>query len=119
MMRAPLLLISCLALGCAPTLSLRTPAPPAATLLFVGLEDKIDVTQGVAAGFEVWCAWGPCGHVRAVTDAPGVAQVYPAHVGALRQDYGTRNASMIVLVGTGPGKTMRPGGTLQKPSGSK
>ena len=106
MKRALLLLGACLVLGCAPGLSLRTPAPPSATLKFEPLRDTVELTQGVAAGFEVWCAWGPCQHLRATTDAPAIAHVYPAHLGALRFDWEVHNPHALVLVGAGAGQTI-------------
>lgn len=106
MKRAFLLLTAGLAFGCAPAVSLRTPAPPSATLNFDALADRIELTQGVAAGFEVWCAWGPCQRLHATTDAPAIARVYPAHLGALRVDWVARNPPALVLVGAGEGQTV-------------
>jgi hypothetical protein len=107
MKHAPVLLLaSVAALGCAPGLTLGTPAPPGATLSFDEVNDRIDVTEGVAAELKVWCPWGTCAKVRAVTDGPSIAQVYLAHLGTLEHGLVTRNATALVLVGIGRGQTM-------------
>jgi hypothetical protein len=105
-MKAALLaLTSVLALGCAPNLWLRTTAPPMSTAEFHPGPDAIVLTQGVGLGFDVWCPWVTCEHVRATTDAPGIARVYLAHLDAgvhLHQN----GARAIALVGVQPGVTM-------------
>ncbi len=106
MNRATLLLASLLAAGCNPTMSLRTAAPPTTTIVWDGLDHRIALTEGVAVGFDVWCAWGPCKDVRTVTEAPAIAQVYTAHLGTRTQAWGPRTAPAFALVGVAPGRTL-------------
>jgi hypothetical protein len=103
---ALLLLASGLTLGCSPNLWLSTPAPPMTSLVFDPPRDSIEITQGVAAGFEVWCPFTSCLDIQAVTDAPGVAEVHRAHLAALQHSWTSHNTPALVLVGIGPGRTM-------------
>jgi hypothetical protein len=104
-MKAALLaLTATLALGCAPNLWLRTAAPPSSTAVFHAGLDTIELTQGVGLGFDVWCPWASCEDVRATTDAPGVARVYPAHLDA-RVHVHQNGPRAVALVGVAPGVT--------------
>jgi hypothetical protein len=90
--------------SCAPYLSLTTPAPPSSTLL-LSEPDEIQVSQGVAGAFVVYCPWW-CDRagMRASTDAPAVAAVRPAHLGSLEWTDGVRtNTPAFAVVGVAPG----------------
>jgi hypothetical protein len=101
---ALLALAATLALGCAPNLSLRTAAPPSSTAELNWGVDTIELTQGVGLGFDAWCPWTSCDDIRATTDAPGIARVYPAHLDAGVR-YRQRGVQAIALVGVQPGVT--------------
>lgn len=96
-----------MAIGCSPELWLRTPAPPSTKIAYNSKDQVIELTQGIAVAFEVFC-YGECVDVRASTDAPNVAKAYPAHLASLDREYGRgadRNTSALALVGLAPGRT--------------
>jgi outer membrane protein assembly factor BamB len=97
--------------GCAPDIYPRTPPPPTMTLYFESDHDRLKLTQGVATGMAVSCL-GTCQGLRAWTDAPTVAQIYPAHLGTQGNSYyesaastDSAYASGLVLAGLKPGET--------------
>ena len=105
-MRALLVLASVLVAGCAPTVWLRTPAPPMTRVAFDPEHDRLEITQGVAVGLDVFCPWTACRDVRAVTDSPAVARVYRAHLGSLQTTWVTTHEKPgLALVGVAPGQT--------------
>jgi hypothetical protein len=92
--------------SCAPYLSLTTPAPPSATLLLDSVPDRIEVSQGVAGAFVVYCPWW-CDRagMSASSDAPAVAEVRPAHLGSLEWTDGvSTNTPAFAVVGITPGR---------------
>jgi hypothetical protein len=105
-MRALLVLASVLVAGCAPTVWLRTPAPPMTRVAFDPEHDRLEITQGVAVALDVFCPWTSCRDVRAVTDTPAVARGYRAPHGARPTTRVTTHEKPgLALVGVAPGQT--------------
>jgi hypothetical protein len=103
--------------SCAPYLSLATPAPPSATLVLDGKNDRIEVSQGVAGAFVPHCVFVfDCDRtaLKARVDSPAVVDVRRAHLGSLDSwDDITANTPVFAVVGVAPGHA-----TLQLSDGS-
>ena len=115
---AALVLVAAAAVGCNPTLSAQSLAPPgrAARLDaidgFWGIKGyKLELSKGVAIA--VTCNHGgPCGKLRVTSDDPSIAEVMDASFGVLQPSHGSHyfpdnqaTAAAFVVVGKAPGVT--------------
>jgi hypothetical protein len=71
---------------------------------FDGMKNTIVLSRGTAIGLEVFC-WDSCKTITATTDAPVVAQVFPAHI-ARPGAYSGDQIQGLALVGMTPGQTV-------------
>jgi hypothetical protein len=109
-----ILLIS-LAAGCGEvTLSALTTAPPGKVAHLDDDDDTIDLSRGIALGFECNSSedsyYGPCREATATVDDDTVASVYASYLDSLAESYnggvaGPRGRTAFVVVGLHAGKT--------------
>ncbi len=105
--------VPCLAaalLGCSPDLAAVTVPPPGAVAELDSTEDTIELTRGIALGFECAKQGRPCGAATAEVEDASVASVFPAYVDLLNRDHGNalptgEPRTVFVLVGNQPGNT--------------
>ena len=98
--------------ACNPILTVESPAPPGRTARldpvkgFWGVQRyRLELSRGVAIAMTCEHA-GPCEHMHAVSDDPGIAEVRPASLGVLQSGLaGEQPAAALVIVGKAPGQT--------------
>jgi len=108
------LFLPCLAallIGCSPDLAAVTVPPPGAVAELDSTEDTIELTRGIALGFECSYQNSPCASATAEVEDPSIAAVFPAYVDLLHRDHGGtalptgKPRTVFVLVGNQPGDT--------------
>jgi hypothetical protein len=96
------------------TLSALTAAPPGKVAHLDDDDDTIDLSRGIALGFECNSSedsyYGPCRQATATVDDEGVASVYASYLDSLAESYnggiaGPRSRTAFVVVGLHAGKT--------------
>jgi hypothetical protein len=112
--RLPALALPALAaalIGCSPDLSALTVPPVGAVAELDNEEETIELTRGIALGFECKYQGSPCADASAEVEDPGVASVFPAYVDLLApattdgRPAGDKPRSVFVLVGNQEGET--------------
>lgn len=106
-MRAPLVLAaSALLTACSPELQLVSPAPPTRVVAVSSDAQTVEVSEGVAVAIDCRRQGTPCKEVKATTQNPAVAKVFPAHIAQVNQGwYEQTNVASLALVGIRPGQT--------------
>jgi len=112
---AVLALALSLAAGCGEvTLAALTAPPPGKIAHLDDEDDTIDLSKGIALGFECTSSedsyYGPCRGATATVDDENVAQVFASYLDTLAESYdggpaGPRNRTAFVVVGLHGGKT--------------
>jgi hypothetical protein len=109
-MKHLVLWLAVVAAACSACTSYRalTPPPPSRTAALDNSRDRLELSQGVAIGFECITGWGnPCGSGQASTDDPKVAKVFPAHLAHVeRYTDGSFTPTSYVVIGVSPGETV-------------
>jgi hypothetical protein len=101
-----LVALAALTSACAPELYLVSPAPPTRVVTVNQGSDRIELSEGVAVAVECLREGFPCKDVKATTDQPAVAKVFPAHIAQVHQGYYAQtNVSSLALMGIRPGTT--------------
>ncbi len=93
--------------GCAPSLTLVSPAPPNRVIAVDRQNDRLEISEGVAVAIECHGMNGPCKDMKAVSTSPEILGVYPAHIAKIAHtgvDADT-NAANLAIVGMKPGRT--------------
>lgn len=113
-MRA-LLCAAVLATGCGEvTLSALTVAPPGKTAHLDDEDDTLDLSHGIAIGFECTASeggyYGPCRDAKIYVDNPDIVAGYTSFMDTLDPSYndgpaGARAKTAFVVVGLQPGTT--------------
>ena len=92
--------------ACSPELMLVSPAPPTRVVTVNRETRTVEVSEGVAVAIDCRREGSPCKEVRATTDHPAVAKVFPAHIAKVtRGYYEETNVASLALVGIRPGQT--------------
>ena len=96
------------------TLSALTVAPPGKTAVLNDEDDKLELSRGIAIGFECNSSegdyYGPCRGTKLYVDNADIAAAFTSFSDTLTQSYdggpaGARAKTAIVVVGLQPGKT--------------
>lgn len=114
-MKRALLAIALLAAGCGEvTLSAMTVAPPGKTAHLDDDDDTLDLSRGIAIGFECTASedsyYGPCRETKVYVDNPDIAAAYTSFMDTVVESYnggpaGARGRTALIVVGLQPGKT--------------
>ena len=114
-MNRALLIIALLAAGCGEvTLSAMTVAPPGKTAHLDDDDDTLDLSRGIAIGFECTASegsyYGPCREAAIYVDNPDIAAAYTSFMDTVTESYnggaaGARGRTALIVVGLLPGKT--------------
>ena len=114
-MNRALLCCLVLATGCGEvTLSALTVAPPGKTAHLDDQDDTLDLSRGIAIGFECTSSedsyYGPCREGKVYVDNPDIAAAYTSFSDKLDPSYnggaaGARAKAAFIVVGLQPGKT--------------
>jgi len=104
------LLCSLAALGCEPNLSAVTVAPPTKTAELSNEDETIELSKGIALGFECTFQGAPCKSAKATIAEPEIALVFEGYVDLLAPKGPSQYASamprsVFVIVGNKPGTT--------------
>jgi hypothetical protein len=92
--------------ACSPELQLVSPAPPTRVVTVSHDARTVEVSEGVAVAIDCRREGSPCKDVRATTDQPAVARVFPAHIAQVHRGYYEQtNVASLALVGIRPGQT--------------
>ncbi|AUX39654.1 uncharacterized protein SOCE26_010490 [Sorangium cellulosum] len=105
--------LSCAALmtACSPDLGAVTVPPPGAVAELDNDEETVELTRGIALGFECTFQGAPCAAAAAEIDDPNIASVFPAYVDLLSRDHGNgalptgKPRAVFVIVGGKAGST--------------
>lgn len=98
-------------MGCSPDLAAVTVPPPGAVAELDDTEETIELTRGIALGFECTYQGHPCDSATAEIADPAIASVFPAYVDLLNRDYNGsalatgKQRTVFVIVGNQAGNT--------------
>ena len=114
-MKRAILAVALLATGCSEiTLSALTVAPPGKTAHLDDEDDTLDLSRGIAIGFECTGSddgyHGPCRDTKVYVDNHEIIAAYTSFMDQLDESWNTGHAgarakTAIVVVGLQPGKT--------------